>query len=173
MNIKIIIVALITCCIYLACKSPLDTTPTNSENILQLKADYNQNKRILDTLIVKLSWSEITFENFKEIKITRFNEHRDPGSYPAGTTENGWITLATITDEFKTSLLDTVEDDAVFKYRVEFYNHDDNFKRAETTISIQPNYRINIPSDMSESRNAPVRPTSLWVTLRPRGAICS
>ena len=68
MNIKIIFIAIITCCVYMACKSPLDTIPTNSEDVFQLKADYNENKRMIDTLKVKLSWSEITLENFKEIK---------------------------------------------------------------------------------------------------------
>ncbi len=55
MNIKIIFIAIITCCVYIACKSPIDTTPTNSEDILQLEAKYNNNKRIIDTLIVKLN----------------------------------------------------------------------------------------------------------------------
>ncbi len=154
MNTKIILVAIITCCVYMACNSPLDTTPTNSDDVLQLKADYNKNKRIIDTLIVKLSWSEITLENFKEIKITRFNEHRDPESYPKGTAENGWLTLATIADEFKTSWIDTVEDDAVFKYRVEFYNQDNDFKRAETTVYPRPTTHFNVPSDIEDIKTA-------------------
>jgi hypothetical protein len=138
----------------MACKSPLDTTPTNSEDVLQLEAKYNQNKRIIDTLIVKLNWSEITLENFKEIKLTRFNEHRDPESYPEEIAENGWITIATITDEFKTSWIDTVKDDAVFKYRVDFYNQDNDFRRAETVVTTRPTTHYNIPLDLEDIKIA-------------------
>lgn len=138
----------------MACKSPLETTPTNSENILQLEAKYNNNKRIIDTLIVKLNWSEITLENFKEIKLTRFNEHRDPESYPEEIAENGWVTIATISDEFKTSWIDTVKDDAVFKYRVDFYNQDNDFRRAETIVTTRPTTHFNIPLDLEDIKIA-------------------
>lgn len=154
MNTKIILITIITCCVYTACNSPLDTTPTNSDDVLQLKADYNKNKRMIDTLIVKLSWSEITLENFKEIKITRLNEHRAPESYREGTAENGWIILTTIFDEFKTSWIDTVEDDAVFTYRVEFYNQDNDFRRAETVVIPRPTTHFNIPLDIEDIKMA-------------------
>jgi len=154
MNNKFIIIVLTICCVNISCKFPLDTTPTNSGEILQLEAKYNKNKRMLDTLIVKLSWSEITLENFKEIKLTRFNEHRDPKSYTEEITENGWITIATIIDEFKTSWIDTVEDDAVFKYRVDFYNQDNDYRRAETVVTPRPTTHFNIPLDYEDIKTA-------------------
>jgi len=134
------------CCTVWFCKSPFDTD-TSSENLFALIAEFNQNQKIIDTLTVKLSWDEITIENFKAIKITRLNENREPSSYPTGATENGWITIATIENEFTTSYIDTVDDDETFLYRIDFYNTDNNYRRAEAAITIRPTTHLTIPDD--------------------------
>ncbi len=135
------------------CNFPFDNKPTNN-NIFELIADYDLNQRIVDTLTVRLSWSDITIENFKEIKITRLNEHRDPDSYTVGTTDNGWITVAKIQNEFITSYIDTIRDDAVFQYRVDYYNQDGNYRRTETTIAIRPTTHLTIPDDYIDVKTA-------------------
>ncbi len=135
------------------CNLSFDNKPTNTD-IFELIADYDQNQRFVDTLTVRLSWSDITIENFREIKITRLNEHRNPDSYPVGLTENGWITIAQIQNEFTTSYVDTVQDDAVFQYRVEYYNLDGNYRRAETTITIRPTTHLTIPDDYIDVKTA-------------------
>ncbi len=62
-------------------------TKTKNNDLFELSITYN-NERITDALTIPLSWDEITIDNFKKIKITRLNEHRDPDSYPVGTTDN-------------------------------------------------------------------------------------
>ncbi len=130
-------------------------SPTNTEldDLFKLSITYN-NERITDVLSIPLSWDEITIENFKKIKITRFNEHRDPESYLVGETDNGWITIASITDEFTKSWVDTVKDDAPFLYRVEYYDIDNNYRRAEEMVTIQPTTRLTIPTDIAEIKSA-------------------
>ncbi|MBU0528503.1 right-handed parallel beta-helix repeat-containing protein [bacterium] len=141
------------CCTVWFCKSPFDTD-ASSDNLFTLTAEFDDRQRIIDTLTVKLSWSEITIDNFKEIKITRLNEHRDPDSYPVGSTSNGWVTIATINNEFTTSWIDTVRDDAIFHYRIDFYNADNNYRRAEVTITISPTTHLTIPDDYIDVKTA-------------------
>ena len=95
MKFKEPVIIITICCAVWCCKSSFDTD-TSSDNLFTLIAEFDDNQRIIDTLIVKLSWDEITIENFKEIKITRLNKNRDSESYPIGLTDNGWITIAVI-----------------------------------------------------------------------------
>ena len=143
----------ILCCTLWFCKSPFNTD-TSSDDLFTLTAAFDQDKRIVDTLTVKLSWDEITIENFKLIKITRLNESREPDSYPIGTTENGWITVATIENEFATSYIDTVDDDETFLYRIDYYNSDNNYRRAETTATVRPTTYLIIPDDYLDVKTA-------------------
>ena len=130
--------------------SPTETKP---EDLFKLSITYN-NERITDFLAIPLNWDEITLENFKEIKITRLNEHRDPGSYFVGETDNGWITIKTFTNEFTTSWVDTVKDDASFIYRIEYYDIDNNYRRAEEVVTILPTTHLTIPIDVEEIKAA-------------------
>jgi len=130
--------------------NPTKTTP---EDLFVLSIAYN-NEKITDALTIQLSWSEITIDNFKEIRITRLNEHRDPDSYLVGETDNGWITIASITDEFTTAWVDTVKDDAPFLYRVEYYDEDNNYRRSEKLVNIQPTTHLTIPTDITKIKSA-------------------
>ena len=139
--------------IVLRCKFPFDTN-SSSGDLFTLTTEFNSNRRIVDTLTVKLYWDEITIDNFKKIKITRLNENRDPESYPIGTTENGWITIANIEDEFATSWVDTVNDDETFVYRIDYYNSDNNYRRAEAKAIIRPTTHLTIPNDYLDVKTA-------------------
>lgn len=153
MKFKGFILTITACCVLWCCKFPFDTN-ASSDNLFTLTAEFDNNQRIIDTLTVNLSWDEITIENFKEIKITRLNEHRDHESYPVGLTNNGWITIAQIQNEFITSWIDTVSDDATFHYRIDYYNIDNNYRRAETTVTIRPTTHLTIPDDYIDVKTA-------------------
>lgn len=153
MKFKEFVIIITICCTSWCCKFPFDTN-VSSENLFTLTAEFDNDQRIIDTLTVNLSWDEITIENFKEIKITRLNEHRDHESYPVGLTDNGWITIAQIQNEFITSYVDTVHDDAVFQYRVEYFNQSGNYRRAETTITTRPTTHLTIPNDSMDVKTA-------------------
>ena len=148
----LIFVSTFSCTIWF-CKLPFDTD-RSSDNLFTLTADFDQNQRIVNTLTVKLTWDEITVEYFKFIKITRFNENREIDSYPIGATENGWITIATIEDEFATSYIDTVDDDETFLYRIDYYNSDNNYRRAEATVTVRPTTYLIIPDDYLDVKTA-------------------
>jgi hypothetical protein len=153
MKFKGFILTITACCVMWCCKFPFDIN-ASSDNLFNLTAEFDNNQRIIDTLTVKLSWDEITIDNFKEIKITRLNEHRDPDSYIVGTTDNGWKTIAVIQNEFTTSWIDTVRDDATFRYRIDFTNTDNNYRRAEATITIRPTTHLTIPDDYIDVKTA-------------------
>lgn len=128
------------------------TKPSHND-LLELSINYN-NERITNSILISLNWSEITIEDFKEIKITRLNEHRDPDSYLPGEAEGGWITLITIINEFATSWVDTIYDDAPFRYRVDYYNKSGNYRRGEATVSIRPTSHLTIPTDVESIKSA-------------------
>jgi len=153
MKIKRTILIGMFCSIAWFCKSPFDTDAT-SDSVFTVTAEFDKTHRIVDSLTVNLSWSEITLENFKEIKITRLNNNRDPNSYPTGVTENGWITIAVLDNEFVTSYVDTVYDDETFFYRIDYYNTDNNYRRSETTITIRPTTKLIVPDDYTDVKTA-------------------
>lgn len=144
----------IGCLLILYCDNPFDIRPTENSDYIQLDTDYNVNQRIIDTLSVKLKWQNITLENFKDIKIARFNEHRDTLTYPIGIAKNGWITFVTITNPFKTFHVDTVRDDAVFQYRLRYYNTDNNFHQTNTSVTIRPTSHVFVPFEFDSVQAA-------------------
>ncbi len=131
-----------------SCDQPLKPKVDN-EVKFDLQVDFGDLKRITSKAPINLSWSEITLDNFKEIKIKRFNVYRDINSYPVDSTENDWKTIATIASEFTTSWVDTVTDDAKFIYKVIFYDQDGNYRETESTITLPLTTRINFPSDIN------------------------
>ena len=144
----------ISCFLIVCCENPFYITPTNKNDYLQLETEYDPNQRIIDTLSVKLTWDDITIDNFKEINIARFNEHRDTMTYPVGSSINGWITFATITNPFKTSWIDTIRDDAAFQYRLRYYNNDNNFYQDKTSAIIRPTTHVFIPLEFDSVEGA-------------------
>ncbi len=137
----------------ISCKIFDSPTNTEPDDLFKLSITYN-NERITDALTIPLSWSEITIDNFKEIKISRFNEHRDSLTYLVGETVNGWITVANISNEFATSYVDTITDDAPFRYRVEYYDDANNYRRAEEVITIRPTTHLTVPDDYIDVKTA-------------------
>ena len=119
-------------------------TLTDPKDLSKLSISYD-NKRITDLLLIPLSWDEITFENFKDIKIERYNEHRDSLTYPVGTSNNGWIPILSTDNPFTTTWVDTIYDDAVFNYRLRYYNKEFNFYQTENSVTIRPTTHVFIP----------------------------
>lgn len=142
------------CFLILCCDNPFDLTPTKTNDYLHFETKCDPIQRIIDTLSVKLNWNDITIENFKEIKIARFNEHRDTLTYLVGTSVNGWITFAIITNPFKTFHVDTVRDDAVFQYRLRYYNTDNNFHQTNTSVTIRPTSHVFVPFEFDSVQAA-------------------
>ena len=153
MKLKNIFLLITIFFIVLRCKFPFDTN-SSSCDLFTLTTEFDSNRRIVDTLTVKLNWDEITIDNFKKIKISRLNENRDPESYPIGTTENGWVTIANIEDEFATTWVDTVKDDETFVYRIDYYNSDNNYRRAEAKAIIRQTTHLTIPNDYLDVKTA-------------------
>ncbi len=153
MQNQIVLIILGCLCIF-CCKNPFNITPTGETDYIQLNIEYNVNQRIIDILLVKLKWNDITIENFKVIKIARLNEHRDSLTYLVGAAVNGWITFATITNPFKTVRVDTVRDDAVFQYRLRYYNNDNNFYQANKSLKIRPTTHVFVPLEFDSVQAA-------------------
>lgn len=144
MQNRIILIIIGYLCI-LCCENPFEITPSGKTDYIQLDTEYNTNQRIIDTLSVKLKWNDITLDNFKEIKITRFNEHRHIMSYIAGTSIYGLITIATINNPFITLWIDIVTDDAVFQYDIRYYDIDNNYHQSNTSVTIRPTTHVFVP----------------------------
>lgn len=147
-------IIILSCLCIFCCKNPFDITPAEKSDYIKLGTEYNVNQRIIDTLSVKLKWNDITLDNFKEIKIARFNEHRDSLTYLVGAAVNGWITFATINNPFITSWVNTVKDDAVFQYCLRYYNINNDFYQSNTFITIRPTTHVFVPFEFDSVRGA-------------------
>jgi len=130
------------------CSNPFDTNTVSPDDVFKLIVDFDSQYRLIESMPVYLSWNEITIDHYQKTRIMRYNHHRDPDSYPIGVTNKGWITIKEFGNAFVTSYTDTVTDDAVFTYRVELVDQDNNFKRAETEIAIRPTTHLTISDDM-------------------------
>lgn len=119
-------------------------TVTKPEDLSKLSITYD-NERIADLLTIPLNWDEITLENFKEIKIERFNEHRDSLTYPVGTAVNGWISILRTDNPFTTTWVDIIYDDAVFIYRLRYYNKEFNYYQTDNSVTIRPTTHTIVP----------------------------
>jgi len=126
---------------------------TDPDDLNNLSIAYN-NERIANILLIPLSWDEITLEYFKEIKIERFNEHRDSLTYPVGTAVNGWIPILSTDNPFTTTWVDTIRDDAVFNYRLRYYNNEFNFYQTDNSVTIRPTTHVFIPFEFDRVQQA-------------------
>lgn len=142
-----ILVLLISCNVF----DIITLTDPNDLSVLSISYD---NERITDLLPIPLNWDEITLENFKEIKIERFNEHRDSLTYPMGTSNNGWIPILSTDNPFTTTWVDTIRDDAVFNYRLRYYNNEFNFYQTDNSVTIRPTTHVFIPFEFDNVEQA-------------------
>ena len=126
---------------------------TDPDDLNNLSIAYN-NERIANILLIPLSWDEITLEYFKEIKIERFNEHRDSLTYPVGTAVNGWIPILSTDNPFTTTWVDTIRDDAVLNYRLRYYNNEFNFYQTDNSVTIRPTTHVFIPFEFDRVQQA-------------------
>ena len=126
---------------------------TDPDDLNNLSIAYN-NERIANILPIPLSWDEITLEYFKEIKIERFNEHRDSLTYPVGISNNGWITVFQTDNSLSTTWVDTINDDASFKYRLRYYNHYNNYYQTDNSVTIRPTTHVFIPFEFDNLEQA-------------------
>ncbi len=136
------------------CSLPFDTATSDPDSLLTVSIEFDKNHRLLNSMPVEISWSNITIDNFKSINIYKMNHDQHPNQYPATIIKNGWITVAQITNEFATVFTDTVYDDATYTYRVEFVDQFANFRRAETVVTIQPTTSLTIPDDNTDLKTA-------------------
>ena len=134
--------------IFLLCLTscgPFNLSPSNSNTLLQLDTVYDKNHRIVDTLSIKLNWSEIEIENFNLIQLARLNEHRNPLSYPVEAANDGWIIVLDSDDPFKVSCRDPIDDDAPFQYRLRYYDTNWDYIESSINIYIKPTTSVFVP----------------------------
>ena len=135
------------------CSLPFDTSTSNPDSLLTVSIEFNKNHRLLKSMPVKISWSDITIDNFKSINIYKKNHNRYPNQYPAVVIKDGWIMVAQMFNEFATAFTDTVYDDAIYTYRVEFADQFNNYRREETDITIRPTTSLTVPDDFADIKS--------------------
>ncbi len=141
--------------LFISCEIPIDTdTGGSSDSVLKIEAQYDANKRITDTLSVKLTWSEITLENFKEIQLWRYNTTNSNTEEYEDARDDGWVMIGSTANEFTTAWSDIIYDDDPFVYRVEYYDQNNNYKRAETTVTPRPTTNFTVPTDFEKINTA-------------------
>jgi hypothetical protein len=131
------------------CEPPLKPKKIDEDINFELIVEYGDLTRIIDKAVIDLTWSEVTIDNFKEIKIIRYNDFRSPNSYSTGTTDNGWTTVTTTTNPFVTSWTDTVYDDARFRYKVQYFDTSNNFRETETIVTLPLTTHLKFPSEVN------------------------
>ena len=139
--------AILTLCL-VAC-DPFNLSPTDNKNHLELNTEYDIGHKLIDTLSIKLLWSDITIDNFKEIEITRYNFHREYDSYPIGKSINGWYSVANTDNFFTTTWGDIIRDDAPFKYRLRYYDTNGDYFEATNSIFIMPTTSVFVPLEFA------------------------
>jgi hypothetical protein len=148
-----IVILTISVNIFVSCNQPMKPD-INSEDYLSLTASYDPNFRVVKSLPITLTWSEITVDNFKVCQIERLNLNRPIDSYPVGETTKGWKLIKEIYDEFIHEYVDSIYDDAQFKYRIRYIDFDGNYIEATTHVNIRLTTHLTIPTDNWEIKDA-------------------
>lgn len=131
-----------------ACEWPFETRLSPGEDLFVLDIEYDQ-RRIVDTLHVRLTWSELTVEYFDSYLIERRNMDRG---------DTSWTEAAKLSDPFATAFVDTIDDDATFLYRVRIVDQDMQYRTAESQVTIAQTSRLVVPTEVGAVADATASP---------------
>jgi hypothetical protein len=140
--------------LFINCSNSIKPEESGSDISFEVSANYNENKRITDTLHVHLNWSNIIVDNYRETVIKRYNHNREPDSYPTDETEDGWKTITRFNNEFTTNWIDTVYDDARFTYRVFLYDQNYNYRMNVVEVTLMETNQLLVPGEIDSIHNA-------------------
>ena len=154
-NPTIVILATIVLMVVFNCIGPNESEISDDGSTsFELFAEFDSSLRIIDTAIVHLMWSDIPIDYYEETKILRYNKMRDPNSYGIEEAENGWVTIATFSNELITMWTDTITDDAAYIYQINHIDKDGNYLRTETEIETLQTTHIKVPSEIATVHEA-------------------
>ena len=122
--------------IILSCDSPFNTI-TSKGDLFELTITHNI-ERVMPSAQIRLSWTEITVEDFKEILIERKN-----------SSDTSWTSVVKLHNQFATSYLDTIGDDEDLLYRVGVVNSNDDIKWANGSTNIPNTTSIIVPDEFA------------------------
>ncbi|UCH09510.1 MAG: right-handed parallel beta-helix repeat-containing protein [Fidelibacterota bacterium] len=123
--------------IWIGCKGPFDTQVSPDSDLFNLEIEYD-GRLIIDTLHISLAWTEVTVESFDRFTIGRLN---------MDLNDTAWTVVAILQNPFANSFTDTIDDDATFKYRVRVFSQNNDYRSAESQVSIRPTTHITVPTD--------------------------
>ena len=136
---RIIFVVIIL--VLMACDWPFNTTITEND-IFELAISHDI-QRVMPSARVILTWSEITVEEFLEIRIERMFE-----------TDTTWTSVTKLSDEFSTSYVDTINDDNDLLYRIGIVDIYEDIVWANGSTSIPPTTNISVPNEFQTIQSA-------------------
>ncbi|MFC1527167.1 hypothetical protein ACFL5D_00280 [Candidatus Neomarinimicrobiota bacterium] len=126
--------------IFTSCDWPFNTNTT--DNVFNLTANHDI-IRVMHSALVLLSWDEITIEDFVSYKIEKIR-----------TNDTSWTTIATLSDPFQVSYVDTIFDDEDLVYRIGIIDIDAHIIWASVAIDIPRTTSIMVPDEFETIQTA-------------------
>jgi len=127
--------------VLIACDWPFNTTITEND-IFKLAISHDI-QRVMPSAMVILTWSEITVEDFLEIRIEKMFE-----------TDTTWTSVIKLSDSFLTSYIDTINDDNDLLYRIGIVDIYEDIVWANGSTSIPPTTKIIVPTEFQTIQSA-------------------
>jgi hypothetical protein len=126
----------------LSCENPFDVTPTDENELFQLKVTHSIS-RIVTTGEVTLKWSEVMVEGFSRYIVER---------RPVG--DSIWTSLVDIKNRIQTKYVDLIRDDQDLDYRVGISDTLGNIRWATASIQIPLTRQLYVPDERSTIQQA-------------------
>lgn len=120
---------------FLTCDNPFNVTPTDEDDLFKLQLSHD-GERIVDYSLVKLKWSEIAVDGFKEYQI----ERRQAGDFI-------WISVTRLFNRITTEYSDKIADDEDMEYRVAIMDTLGNIRWAESRVEIPRTRQLFVPTE--------------------------
>jgi len=124
--------------LFVHCEEPFETKPSEKDELFTLTHNYD-GRRLVDKTPIKISWTNITLNNFKEFVVERTYIEKN---------EHHWTQITTLSDSLATSYIDTIDDELTYQYRLRIVDKGDQYRHAVAEpFTVPPTTKIVVPDD--------------------------
>ncbi len=127
--------------LFMGCDKIFNTKPTDKEGLFKIEAEL-QGDRVVTSLEVEISWSEVMVEKFSHYLLEKKN--------PQGQ----WSAMKKIESRIMTKHTDRIIDDVNVDYRVGIFDESGNVRWAQTTLEVPPTTYVIVPEEYGKMISA-------------------
>jgi len=135
---------------------------SKSGDLFKVTHDFKGGPRLIQTVPITLTWSEVTIPDFEKFAIYRA---------ALGGVKDVWIERIKITNPLQVTFTDTIDDDQTFQYKVRIEDKSGNFRETYTDPIVLRTTHILVPDEyqsLQEAYNSPFIDNGDTIYVNPK-----